>query len=182
MRTQLRRFPPSCLPKGNPRRRTPRIPPPKSFPPNDSDLRSFSMTNLLVSLNPKCVRVRNSATTEETQETQPRRSSRFGKGNGGSIQQLQRIERIQSGRPSRQSTRSLDEATQGQEINAMAPSHSDAAYDDGQSQLPSWAESPNPRTQVLPTFALSKSSQFGFKPPSQMTARSPNGFPHAIRP
>ena len=52
----------------------------------------------------------------------------------------------------------------------MAPAHpADAAYDE-ESQIPPWAESSAPFTQVRPTFMLSQSSQYGFKPLSQTTS------------
>lgn len=103
-----------------------------------------------------------------------RRSSRTGKGSGGSIQQLQNIERIQSSRHSRQSIRNLDVATEGQEVNAMAPAHpTDAVYDD--EEVPSWLESSAPLTQVRPTFTLSGPGQYGFKLSSQTRGNTERG-------
>ena len=58
----------------------------------------------------------------------------------------------------------------------MAPSHNpDLAYDDEESQVPPWAESPNPLTQVQPAFTPLQSSQFGFRLPSQTTKPSRGG-------
>ncbi|KAF8547507.1 hypothetical protein OG21DRAFT_1527113 [Imleria badia] len=58
----------------------------------------------------------------------------------------------------------------GEAINVMAPSHfSDMAYDDEEIQIPPWAESSIPLTQVRPTFTVSQSDQFNFKLPSQLT-------------
>lgn len=52
----------------------------------------------------------------------------------------------------------------------MAPAHpTDAVYDDEESQIPPWAESSAPLTQVRPTFALSQFGQYGFKLPAQNT-------------
>ena len=53
-----------------------------------------------------------------------RRSSRSGKGIGGQIAQMRSIEQAQTGAP-RQPRRltDLDSATQGEEVNPMAPSH-----------------------------------------------------------
>ncbi|KAF8546167.1 hypothetical protein OG21DRAFT_1491519 [Imleria badia] len=52
----------------------------------------------------------------------------------------------------------------------MAPAHpADTAYGDEESQIPPWAESSTPFTQVGPTFTVrsSESDQYGFKVPSQ---------------
>lgn len=129
---------------------------------------SYLFSTLIVRFRTLCI----AATGPETQPIQ-RRSTRTGRGCGGSIQQLEHIERIQSAKPSRQSARNLDIATEGQEINTMAPSHhSGTVYDDEESQIPPWAESSPPLTQVQPTFTLSQSGRFGFKLPSQPTTTS----------
>jgi hypothetical protein len=128
---------------------------------------SYLYLTLIVRFQTLCI----AATRPETQPIQ-RRSVRTGRGCGGSVQQLERIEHIQSAKPSQQSTCNLDIATEGQEVNTMAPSHhSGMVYDDEESQIPPWAES-SPLTQVQPTFALLQSGRFGFQLPSQPTTTS----------
>lgn len=61
-------------------------------------------------------------------------------------------------------------ATEGEEVNAMAPSH--FAYRDKESQIPSWTGSSIPTTQVWPTLTLSQTGRYGFKLPSQPTTSS----------
>lgn len=116
-------------------------------------------------------------------ESQPRRSLRVGRGNGGRIQQLQNIERVQTASHSRPSTRHLDMATQGQQVNPMSPSYDDydqTPYDDHnqaeasddnydqESQIPPWAQS-SLESQVHPQPLVKYSrpgDKFGFRVPS----------------
>ena len=109
-----------------------------------------------------------------------RRSSRSGKGTGGQIAQMRSIEEVQTGssrRPKRLTD--LDFATQGEEVNPMAPSH--LGQEPG-SQIVENRQSGRPRprlrhgplnataSQIAPSaqpiFSLATpGQQFGFKLP-----------------
>ncbi|KAH7917601.1 hypothetical protein BV22DRAFT_1135273 [Leucogyrophana mollusca] len=110
----------------------------------------------------------------ESQAEDVRCSSRIGSGSGGQIAQLQNIEHIQM-----ESTRAvrvshLDVATQGQDVNPMAPMKAKpkarpwktpvARYTDMQETE---QRMPPPAPAPAPTFQLaSGGSRFGFRPPS----------------
>ncbi|KAG9315337.1 hypothetical protein JVU11DRAFT_4480 [Chiua virens] len=98
----------------------------------------------------------------ETQTQATRHSSRAGKGHRGAVQQLPKIKHVLVARPSRQAAWNLYVATEGQEVNPMAPSYT-LAQDDEESQIPLWVVSSTPLTQVQLAFMLSQSDQcFGF--------------------
>jgi hypothetical protein len=77
---------------------------------------------------------------------------------------------VQVERTSRLSTRRLDVATHGQEVNPMAPSYQPGDENE-ESQLPLWATSSRPVADVQPSFTLSQpGQQFGFRVSSQSDA------------
>lgn len=60
-------------------------------------------------------------------------------------------------------------ATQGKEVNPMAPSYEPAEEEDD-SRVPLWAESSILSTQARPSYILAQpGEQFGFRVPGQAT-------------
>ncbi|KIM57735.1 hypothetical protein SCLCIDRAFT_28588 [Scleroderma citrinum Foug A] len=102
----------------------------------------------------------------ELNESQPQRSLHTGKGNGGHVQQLQNIKRIQMASHSRPSTRNLDMAIQGKQVNPMAPSYNNynqesqilpwAPQSDSESQSTISHDSSLPSSCSLSTFSVTR--------------------------
>jgi len=105
------------------------------------------------------------------------------------LQQLHNLEHIQTESYSRSSTRNLNAAMEGEQVNPMAPSYWpeddnpksqippwESQHDDPESQIPPWAPqlisaSQEQDFQCRPSFMLSQpSQQFSFKVPSQASA------------
>ena len=114
-----------------------------------------------------------------------RRSGRTGKGSGGRLTQLRTLERIQTEQPVKRPSRA-DIATQGEEINPMAPSSQDTGerksrrrrVDSGpldtnefqsQSYVPNGSSLPTPQ----PVFSLATpGQQFGFRLPDVQASQT----------